>query len=68
MWALVLPLSDKALKVCQDIAKKDKSFLFGVDESHIIVYCESKDKAYRRGYWMKFKAGIAKFDIVKVVR
>ena len=66
MWAVLIPLNEKNLKVCEDIAKKDKSFYFGADQNTIIIYCANKNQAVRRGLWLKYKAGVTKFDVVRV--
>ncbi len=66
MWATIIELNDKNLKVCEDIAKKDKTFIFVKKEGKIIIYSETIDQAWKRGYWLKHKANAKSFSILKV--
>lgn len=66
MWALVLKKDENLLKVCEDIKKRDSTFNYSVKDNFIIIYCKTRDEAYKKGYWFKFKAGAKNFDIVVV--
>jgi len=41
------------VNLCERIAERDPSFRFTVKEG-VQVYSETKDKAYRRGMWLRY--------------
>ena len=44
----------KLLKVCEQIAEKDKSFIFETNEG-TRIYSDTKNRAYKRAVWLRSK-------------
>jgi len=68
-FAVLIKLTDDSLKICQDIAKRDPSFNFKIDEKYkkIVIFAKDLSDAYKKGYWLKYKANCGNFNIVRVV-
>lgn len=59
MWvtSLRVPKKDfeRVLKICEDIARRDRSFRYKVVGKRIRIYSDDKDIAYGRGSWFVYK-------------
>jgi hypothetical protein len=66
---IIIKLTENSLKVCQDIAKKDPNFKFKIDDKNnrILIFTKNMSDAYKKGYWLKYKANCGNFHIVEVV-
>jgi len=55
---------DHVKRVCENIKMKDKTFDYGFEFDTIVLYCKSKNVAFKRGLWFKYRVkGVVKFVV-----
>jgi len=59
---------EKLEKICEDISRKDKTFIYEFKNDYLVIQSQDRNTAFRRGAWFYYRVDTdneLRFEVVK---